>query len=558
MNGSSHYRYHLPPVLLIVAVALLAGIPVLRFGIPLGHDAAEHLSWYQCFIAQLGAGELYPRWLQGMNGGLGSPDLFVYSPLPYYAAAVFHPFIGRGREIYDLGFSIAGAIIAAGLAAYFWFRQLAPERLIPALGALVYLGIPYYLKTDLYPRVALAEFWAFAWMPIILGFTHLTVRSRSRAAMAGLAAGWGLLFATHLFTTLLFLPVGLIYAFWLADPGQRLGSFFRACGGMLLGAALAAVYLLPALAYEKYISAYHLIETRPDYRFDQNFLFSTHTEFLDSLSRFTGWTAMVALLFFACAMLAKSHRTRWAGMFWAVTGAVSLLLMLPAGMWFWRNLPLLHDIQFPYRFNTLLTLGTAALAALGLESLREQRNWQKLILTGAAVILMLGWARPLARVLRSHHSPFYMPVKVDYLITAWANWTDPKLVSLRGISMPQDPPRVAPAKGAAIVNRWDPRRLEFTVVSESQEWVTVRQLYFPGWAAFLSDGRPLQLQPSTPEGLIRILVPAGTSKISLRLVRGIPEIAGWILSAGTAVFLIGLCFERPRARVEVPVLQETA
>jgi hypothetical protein len=62
-------------------------------------DAAEHLSWYRCFVARLGAGELYPRWLLAMNGGLGSPDLFVYRPFPYYAAAVFHVFTGSGREV---------------------------------------------------------------------------------------------------------------------------------------------------------------------------------------------------------------------------------------------------------------------------------------------------------------------------------------------------------------------------------------------------------------------------------------------------------------------------
>ena len=36
---------------------------------------------------QLWSGELYPRWLLGMNSGFGSPTFFVYGPLPYYAAA---------------------------------------------------------------------------------------------------------------------------------------------------------------------------------------------------------------------------------------------------------------------------------------------------------------------------------------------------------------------------------------------------------------------------------------------------------------------------------------
>src|SRR5262249_34736735 len=159
-----------------------------------------------------------------------------------------------GHEVYDLGWSIVAAVLLAGTTAYFWLRRLVGGRLVPAAGALVYLGAPYYLKTDLYTRSALAEFWAFAWMPLILCCAAALLARRSRAALAGLGAGWALLFTSHLFTAMILSPLFLLYPVFLARPGERLTSVAIFASAMLLGAALAAVYLFPALAHERFIA----------------------------------------------------------------------------------------------------------------------------------------------------------------------------------------------------------------------------------------------------------------------------------------------------------------
>jgi hypothetical protein len=54
-------------------------------------------------------------------------------------------------------------------------------------------------------------------------------------------------------------------------------------------------------------------------------------------------------------------------------------------------------------------------------------------------------------------------MNVDYLITAWAQWTDTKLVSVRGIP----------------VDVWEPRFIKFHSHSPSAIWVTAKQFYFP-------------------------------------------------------------------------------
>jgi hypothetical protein len=546
MSESRAWPPHLAPLSLIVAASLLATIPVFRFGIPFGMDAPEHLSWYRCFITQLSAGELYPRWLQGMNGGLGSPDLFVYGPLPYYAAAVFHVFDAHpGHEVYDLGWSIVAALVLAGTTAYFWLRRLVGGRLVPAAGALVYLGVPYYLKTDLYTRSALAEFWAFAWMPLILCCAAALLERRSRAALAGLGAGWALLFTTHLFTAMILAPLFLLYPVFLARPGERLTSVATFASAMLLGAALAAVYLFPALAHERFIAAYRLIETRPDYRFDRNFLFSAAiaTPYLASLSRFTAWTAAVAALFSVTVFMAKPGLVRRESQWWAGVAAGSLLLMHPAGAWFWWHLPLLSAIQFPSRLNVLLTLATAALAAAALASLRARWEWRQAAPAMLALVLAAGWIPALVHTMRNQNFRVQQAgaVNLDYLITAWAQWTDPKILSLRGIPLDSAAPRVAPERGGAEVRRWEPRLIEFQIASPAESWVKVKQFYFPGWTASTLDGRALAVGPSSPEGLMMVRVPAGTSNVTLRLSRGMPEVAGGAVSALAALFL-GLLF----------------
>ena len=551
-RGVARVLYHLPPISIVVALSFLAAVPVFRYGLPFGMDAAEHLSWYRCFVAQLQRGELYPQWLQGMNNGLGSPDLFVYGPFPYYAAAIFHPFMGTGQELYDLGASTILALILGGIAAYFWLGQLAEGRLVPTLAAVVYMAVPYYLKTDLYTRVALAEFWTFAWMPLILYFTAVLLRNRTPSALAGLALAWGLMFVTHLFTAMLFAPLALVYAGWMANSDQRVAALRTAIFGILLGALLSAFYLFPALAYEKYISAYKLIETRPDYQFGRNFLFSNvaPTPYLSGISRYTAWTAVVAALFAASAFMANSGRIMREASWWVLVAAVSFVLMLPVSNWFWAHAPLLGAIQFPSRLNTLLTVATAALAAIGIESVRRHWQWRTAIPVGLALLLTAGWIRPLYFTMGQQHAQLRQlgNMNLDYLITAWAQWTDPRLVSVRGISIDAATPRALSRNGTATAGRWEPRLIEFHADSPSETWVTVQQFYFPLWTATLAQGRPLTLRPSSPEGLMTVQVPAGSTDVRLQLAHGKPELAGAVLSGLTAIGLLLLARRRDRSR----------
>jgi hypothetical protein len=181
-----------------------------------------------------------------------------------------------------------------------------------------------------------------------------------------------------------------------------------------------------------------------------------------------------------------------------------------------------------------------------MESLRRHWQWRKAAVVGIALLSSVAWIRPLYFIMGEQHAQLRQlgNLNLDYLITAWAQWTDPKLVTVRGIPVDADGPRVASQGGSVVGGRWEPRLIEFHTDSPTGTWVTVRQFYFPLWTAALAKGGTLTLRPSSPQGLMAVWVPAGAADVRLELAHGVPEVAGAVLSAVTALGLVILAFRR--------------
>ena len=88
MSGYSTWRQgHGLCLLIVLGVALVLVLPMLLTNCPQGHDIRHHLIFSHHFTEQFWQGELYPRWLQKMNAGFGSPTFF-YAPLPFWITAL--------------------------------------------------------------------------------------------------------------------------------------------------------------------------------------------------------------------------------------------------------------------------------------------------------------------------------------------------------------------------------------------------------------------------------------------------------------------------------------
>ncbi len=200
----------------IAAAGIVLALPVLILGIPIfSDDGVTHAMWYSRFSEQLWSGDLYPRWLMNMNGGLGSPVFFYNPPVPFFLTSLLRPlFANDPQGWHQVGVSCAIALVASGISAYFWLKEISdPKSAIVA--AVLFMAMPYHLA-DLYMRGAMAELWAFVWLPLILFFTYRIARGRWFAC-AGLAVSYALLVMTHLPTTLIFSVVPIGYVLFTAN-----------------------------------------------------------------------------------------------------------------------------------------------------------------------------------------------------------------------------------------------------------------------------------------------------------------------------------------------------
>ena len=524
--------------------ALLAGLvvclPLAVRGLMLGHDTPWHLAIQAAFQEQLRAGEWYPRWLQSLNAGLGAPLMFVYAPLPYLVAAVPHLLWGTGPGA-GLAFSYGVATVAAALAMFAWLRETLDDK-AAAVGAALYAVMPYHLLIDLYMRGALGEYWGFVFMPLALRAVWRLAQGRSWAA-GQFAAFWGLLLMTHLFTSVMFFPLPLAYGLALSPRGRRLKTTALLAGGYALGAAIAAVYLLPAAHHQEFLSIAKNTSS-PEFNFARNFVPAIAAAFDPAFGPALGIvTAAMAVV----ALLAYRKARAWGeASFWLAVAAAALFLLLPLSKPVWQVLPWLQGIQFPWRFHTIVTLAVTALAA---SAMARDFGRAPLRAVAAAIVLPLALAGALFGFLRRAPDPVaaeragsLAAVRFDGLLGVWSSGEAARIASPIALErLASGRPRVEAAQGSAEVTAWLPREIRLKAESPAGCWLRVRRLYYPAWQASAEDGRPLRVRADST-GLIELQAPPGAAAIRLSIPHDWREVAGAWVSLAASILACVLLF----------------
>lgn len=566
MNTSSSSLSRLFPSLVLLGGGILLTLPAFWTGNVLGADALSHLVLSRHFIDQLAGGEPYPRWLVGLNGGLGSPVMFFYGPVPYYITSLFRPLVGYDPEgWHQLGFSAALAVIASGFTAYAWLRRLGnPNSAL--ISALVYMAAPYHVIVDLYQRFAFAELWGFVWMPLVLWHVHAIVEGRKGGGL-GLAACYALLIMTHLPTTLLFSIVPLLYSLILGRVDGRVLLGAKVAAGMVLGVGLSAAFLFPALLLQSYVQ-FPVMENGRFY-FGNNFLFfgPRFSQEVDEILKYLG-SLMASSILVMIGVYALGRRVRTVhqehlASFWVLVGMAAFFMMLPFSKAIWELLPFLQKVQFPSRFGTVLTVALAASLTLWLGAvgrLLSYANTALLViisLIGISVAIPIfneyltypGWSRTpslgwlykqmearqlptrfMIKAVEDNGYTFFLPNEV----APGLSWDLAKSFdTLRSLTSGPEVKVVSEnsAPSQLRISHVTPRHLVLMVRNEAPVSLQIRQFYFPGWAATIrGGGMELKVQPTNPSGLIKVDVPAGNHYIDLVLTTGWAERVGLLVS----------------------------
>ncbi len=362
----------------------------------------------------------YPLWLAGrqmLRAGvppIWNPYIFCGSPL--LADSMCHPFDPLNLatlflpEMQAWGYVLFFSFLIAGIAFYLYLRELRLGRAGAFVGAACYMLNGFFAVWAEYRFVV----GLFCWMPIALIALERVIKGRSLAwaLMGGVALGFCVLAGNLHFVVIagFFL---LLYGAWRVrsvayEQGQAATlRALSACGIMVaVGAGLSAIQWLPTLEImplsqrnlQKYETANWLYPLElvalaipkffghpADGSFSGQPLFQR--TFVAMSTPYVG----VAGLMLAGVGLAAWRRTAWARFYGAlVLGVIAFLFLLNAqATHFVLNLIAPINTLDHHRLFVLCAIGLAALAGIGMHTLRKQDGPESDPQTGRKTFLAL-------------------------------------------------------------------------------------------------------------------------------------------------------------------------
>jgi hypothetical protein len=526
------------PLLSIAAAALAVELPFFFLGTPSGHDVEFHLySWLEV-LSEWKQGIVYPRWAALAHFAYGEPRFIFYPPASWTlgaALSAIFPWIVVS-DIY-----IWLALVAAGVSMFMLARQWCDRR-DATFAAVLYAVNPYHLVI-VYWRSAFAELLAASLLPLLLLLLLRDEKGQRATALLALllAASW-LVNAPAAVMIHYSMALLIVVIAWRRRSARILltGSI-----AVMLGAALAAFYLFPAIYEQRWVNIAQSVSagSRPL----DNFLF-VHTEDADhdAFNRVISWVVVAEIVL---TMVAAGAARRWLrynrelGYVLATWAAICTLFMLSLSNPLWTILPKMRFMQFPWRWTLCLGIPFTLFTAFGIKKWPVRAALYLAMLCVVAFAwhhFQLPWwdTRADLREIRENMATGTGYEGTDEYTPAGA---DPSAVK-------KDARRVTvegPAHAAIRVSDWRAERKQFTAEMSAADHLTLHLFNYPAWRVEV-NGRIVQ--PGTREGTGEMLIPveAGTNRVQIIFVRSWDRTVGAWISMVAIVFVLVSLRKSPR------------
>jgi hypothetical protein len=498
---------------------MLAIVPFFWHGNPSGHDFEVHVFSWMNVARQWRQGVLFPCWADLAYWGYGEPTFLFYPPGSWVLGGILGsvlPWIG----MYE--------------AAKRWLTP--PEAFFAAV---FYAANPYFLIV-IYWRSAFAELLTACMFPLLL---LVMTRLEEPGFPASLALS--LVFAT---AWLINVPASVMIHYSAAGlalvgamQAKCLRPLVKLAAGMLLGAALASFYLVPAIYEQRWVNIDQVLS--PGVRPQDNYLFTLTTDpdhnHFNSLVSLVGAAEICAFalaLFLSCRDRAKSPRFR---LLW-VWGMGATLFTFSFSRVFWEYLPKFRFVQLPFRWLLCLNVVLALLLPTAVKGAKPGA-W---VIRGLTVILLFGvlffggrltqppWWDTAADIeeMRQFVLEGTGYEGVDEYVPTGADTENIK----------KELPRLSDETGSAVsanVIEWRPTVKHFRLFAAKPFDLTMRLFSYPAWKGVI-NGRAVELK-SSDQGLIVVPVGAGGNDVQITFGRTLDRTVGATISVFAIAIIVG-------------------
>lgn len=347
------------------------------------HDDAQVVRVAQMFKAihpSAGVGQFPVRWVPDLGYGYGYPIFNFYNPLPYYAGAL-GMFIGldalMATKIMFI-FPIIGSLFSMYLLA-----RLALSKWGALAASIFYLYAPYH-GVQIYVRGSVAEYWAYAIVPLVF---YSIWKRKVMLAGVSLAA----LIISHNLTAFMSIPfliiLFLFQLFKSLKSAHRISFLMPYALSLILALGLSAFFWIPAVFESSKTQVAKMVlkefdppalhTVTPFQLWSSPWGYGGSSPRLDDglslqLGKIHVIGSIVAVVIVLSRYLVKkelaSYQSNKIAIF-SISGlALSIYLITPLSEAVWNSFPVLSYIQFPWRFLTFASFFSSLLAALAIES----------------------------------------------------------------------------------------------------------------------------------------------------------------------------------------------
>lgn len=544
-------------LLIITIAAIVVILPVLFFGIPDGYDLPHHLQCAQSYVDAIKSGDFYPTWSADRNFGYGGLELRMYPPVSHYVLALFKIAAGNWHPATWATYTFWCLLGCFGI--YFWAREFVPPP--AALFAAVLFAVIPYRVNEVYLTFLYAEFAGGSILPFCFAFLTRILKPRSENSkfadyfsrdVLGFAVAVAALILTHLPLTLIgIISLGI---YFLTQTKWSVSAFLsnavKASTAGIMGLAMSAFFWIKVVE-ERAMMAKTSVYDEIVINYKLNFLLTFLQTFegkdweVSFLPAFYDLILLVTILIIlpmAIFGLIKEHhaeKSRWRGLW--LTFAFSVFITTILSKPLWDYLPLLFEVQFPWRWLNIVSIFAPVLAAGGfmicLKRYRDEKTRSSsLLIFGllfVSLTLSLSWAISTGRYI----APAEAETQSQTFIHAegfrfwWTIWTREEFKNTTE--------KVSTENRAVAVSNWEVLNRSFTVEAGAPQNVRVALFYHPNWHVFVNN-QPVAAG-ADQTGAITFSVPAESSQVTLNFVETTNVLAARKISIA-AIFLALILF----------------
>lgn len=567
------------PLIAVIILSFWAVKPLLNPGFFPVHDDTQVARVFE-MSKSLKDGMFPVRWVSDLGFGYGYPIFNFYAPLAYYAGSVFN--LAGLDALFATKIMIGLGIVLAGIFMYLFAKELFGEA-GGVVASLFYIYAPYH-AVDIYVRGDVAEFWAYAFIPLAFYGLWKIYKEKKFINVAIGAAGYAGIILSHNLTAMMVTPFLAVFMLMLIAVSYRkkqTKSSLYLISVLLGGLVVSCFYWLPAISEMKYTNVLSQIGTG-GFRYFDNFvcpeqLWSSPWGFggsapgcVDGLSFMIG--KLHILISIASVILAflllflkkhKGDKERLTIIILLFIGFVfSALMTLEVSKPLWQAIPLMDFFQFPWRFLVMASFFGSVLAGsfiwvIGLFPVKKYLP--HLTFEAALILIVLLIAvsmkyfvtSPIKESSSGAYSGIYGSnsglYTTDYYIKWFASGLTHEYLP-KGFIIPKSPAQVSNGKvkivsGKVLINNLErkPTGYAFTADVINPSSVIVPIAYFPFWHISV-DGKAGNYSIGN-NGIIFNL-PIGKHQIIMKYDQTPVESLSDIISiAGIAILLAGIILQ---------------